>query len=252
MIGEQGQIQVSGFRCRVRSRRLEWWNIGMVNIPVLHRFANGFEKREIAMNGIYFLTGLSLSVLLSACASVRGPGDVNAGRHALINGNYQAAVSDFEAAEQLSPNYIYGGELRLGVLSFLGQAQYHTGNYTQARQTLLKALAQHKSDSVGRLYLGLTQYRLGEPEAGLRNVRAGIQGISNFLKTVSSSYALDYGQGWDPGGIIVTRIETALAMIDSGKIDWPKLISDGEFIAIAIEVEDNRFLQEETRFPGFQ
>ena len=101
----------------VRSRRLEWWNIGMVNIPVLHRFANGFEKREIAMNGIYFLAWLSFSVLLSACASVRGPGDLNAGRHALINGNYQAAVSDFEAAEQLSPNYIYGGELREGVLS---------------------------------------------------------------------------------------------------------------------------------------
>ena len=59
-----------------------------------------------------FLAWLSFSVLLSACASVRGPGDLNAGRHALMNGNYQAAVSDFEAAEQLSPNYIYGGELR--------------------------------------------------------------------------------------------------------------------------------------------
>ena len=41
-------------------------------------------------------------------------------------------------------------------------------------------------------------------------------------------------------------------MIDSGNIDWPKLISDEEFMAMAIEVEDNRFLQEETRFPGFQ
>jgi tetratricopeptide (TPR) repeat protein len=199
-----------------------------------------------------FLAWLSFSVLLSACASVRGPGDLNAGRHALMNGNYQAAVSDFEAAEQLSPNYIYGGELREGVLSYLGQAQYLTGNYAQARQTLQKALSQHKSDSVGRLYLGLTLHHFGEQKAALQNIKAGIEGIFNFLKTVNSSFALDYGQGWDPGGIIVTRIETALAIIDSGNIDWPKLISDGEFIAIAIEVEDNRFLQEETRFPGFQ
>jgi len=199
-----------------------------------------------------FLAWLSLSVLLSACASVRGPGDLNAGRHALMNGNYQAAVSDFEAAEQLDPTYIYGGELREGVLSYLGQAQYLTGNYAQARQTLQKALSQHKSDSVGRLYFGLTLHHFGEEKAALQNIKAGIQGIFNFLKYVNSSYALDYGQGWDPGGIIVTRIETALAMIDSGNIDWPKLISDGKFIAIAIEVEDNRFLQEETRFPGFQ
>ena len=190
--------------------------------------------------------------MLSACASVRGPGDLNAGRHALIDGNYQAAVSDFEAAEQLDPTYIYGGELREGVLSYLGQAQYLTGNYAQARQTLQKALSQHKSDSVGRLYFGLTLHQFGEEKAALQNIKAGIQGIFNFLKYVNSSYALDYGQGWDPGGIIVTRIETALAMIDSGNIDWPKLISDGKFIAIAIEVEDNRFLQEETRFPGFQ
>ena len=42
------------------------------------------------MNWTYFLAWLSFSVLLSACASVRGPGDLNAGRHALMNGNYQA------------------------------------------------------------------------------------------------------------------------------------------------------------------
>jgi len=196
-----------------------------------------------------FLAGISFSVLFSACASVRGPGDLNAGRHALINGNYQAAVSDFEAAEQLSPNYIYGGELREGVLSYLGQAQYLTGNYAQARQTLLKALSQHKSDSVGRLYLGLTQYRLGEQKAALQNIKAGIDGINNFLKSVSSSFALDYGQGWDPGGMIQNRIDTDLAMISSGNIDWPKLVSDGEWLAIMIEVADNSFLQERSRWP---
>ena len=196
-----------------------------------------------------FLAWLSFSFLLSACASVRGPGDLNAGRHALINGNYQAAVGDFEEAEQLDPTYIYGGELREGVLSYLGQAQYLTGNYVQAHQTLLKALAQHKSDSVGRLYLGLTQSRLGDRKAALQNIKAGIEGINNFLKSVNSSFALDYGQNWDPGNMIQSRIDTDLAMISNGNIDWSKLVSDGEWLAIIIEVADNSFLQERSRWP---
>ena len=201
------------------------------------------------MKKICFLAWLSFSFLLSACASVRGPGDLNAGRHALINGNYQAAVGDFEEAEQLDPTYIYGGELREGVLSYLGQAQYLTGNYTQAHQTLLKALAQHKSDSVGRLYLGLTQYRLGDQKAALQNIKAGVEGINNFLKSVNSSFASDYGQNWDPGGMIQNRINTDLAMLANGNIDWPKLVSDGEWLAIMIEVADNSFLQERSRWP---
>jgi len=205
------------------------------------------KKRERRL--CYFLAWLSFGVLLSACASVRGPGDLNAGRHALIAGNYQAAVSDFEAAERLDPTYIYGGELREGVLSYLGQAQYLTGNYVQARQTLQKALSQHKSDSVGRLYLGLTLHRLGEQNAALQNIKAGLDGINNFLNSINSSFALDYGQGWDPGGIIRSRMDTARAMISSGNIDWPRLISDGEWLAIAIEVEDNSFLQEQSRWP---
>jgi hypothetical protein len=37
-------------------------------------------------------------------------------------------------------------------------------------------------------------------------------------------------------------------MISSGNIDWPKLITDGEWLAIAIELEDNSFLQERLKW----
>jgi tetratricopeptide (TPR) repeat protein len=74
-----------------------------------------------------------------------------------------------QAAEQADPNYIYGTELREGVLSYLGRAQYLNGNYAQARQTLEKALSQHKGD-VARPYLGLTLYRLGDQKAALTNI----------------------------------------------------------------------------------
>jgi len=90
----------------------------------------------------HFLPGLWLSVLLSACAGVRGAEDVVRGKEALLAGDYQSALGYFQQAEQVDPNYIYGAELREGVSSFVGRAQYLTGNYPQARQTLHKALSQ--------------------------------------------------------------------------------------------------------------
>ncbi|HZM86852.1 MAG TPA: hypothetical protein VFF31_10030 [Blastocatellia bacterium] len=36
----------------------------------------------------HFLAGLLLNVLLSACAAIRGGGDVDQGRQALLAGNY--------------------------------------------------------------------------------------------------------------------------------------------------------------------
>jgi len=189
----------------------------------------------------YFLPWLLLSVLLSACAATRGAGEVVQGREALLAGNYQAALGYFQEAEQADPNYIYGAELREGVSSFLGRAQYLTGNYPQARQTLEKALSQHRSDNVARLYLGLTLYRLGDQKAGLTNIQRGMNGINNWLDYLNTNFALEFGQGWDPGGTIRGGIKTDLAMMSSGKIDWPKLIADGERLGIAVIQEEQNF-----------
>src|SRR5947209_4373868 len=185
-------------------------------------------KKEVTMKVRYFSAWLSLSVLLSACAAVRGGGDVEQGRQALLAGNYQAALGNFQNAEQADPNYVYGTELREGVLSFLGRAQYLTGNYAQARQTLEKALSQHRNDNLARLYLGLTLYRLGDQKAALTNIQRGLQGINNWLDYLNQNFRLEFGQDWDQGGTIRAGIKTDLAMISSGKVDWPQLIADGE------------------------
>ena len=87
----------------------------------------------------YFIAGLSLSVLLSACAAVRGGGDVDRGRQDLLAGNNQSALGYFQQAEQADPSYMYGTELREGVASFLGRTQYLTGDYAQARQNFGKS-----------------------------------------------------------------------------------------------------------------
>ena len=98
----------------------------------------------------HFLSLLLFSVLLSACGAVQSGGDVEQGRQALLAGNYQAALGNFQNAEKADPNYVYGTEIREGVSSYLGRAQYLTGNYAQARQTLEKALSQHRGDNLAR------------------------------------------------------------------------------------------------------
>jgi tetratricopeptide (TPR) repeat protein len=199
------------------------------------------EKKEITMKVTYFLSLLLFSVLLSACAAIRGGGEVDQGRQALLAGNYQSALGYFQAAEQTDPNYMYGAELREGVLSYLGRTQYLTGNYAQARQTLERNLSRHRSDNLARLYLGLTLYRLGDQKAALTNIQRGMEGINNWLNYLNQNFRLEFGQDWDPGGTIRAGIKSDLAMISSGKIDWPKLIADGERLGIAIEQEEQNF-----------
>jgi hypothetical protein len=117
------------------------------------------------------------------------------------------------------------------------QSSYLNGDYAQARSTLEKALAQHKSDNVARLYLGLTLARQGETQKGLQDIDAGMEGIYDFLDHMTDSFRFSFGKDWDPGRDIRSAIERDRAMIASGKIDWPALIADGEWIAMKIERE---------------
>jgi hypothetical protein len=198
-------------------------------------------KKEITMKVIHFLAGLSLSVLLSACAVVNTAGDIAQGRQAMLEGKYQLALDYFWTGDQIDPHYMYSAELREGVLSFLGRAQYLTGNYAQARQTLEKDLSHHRSDNVARLYLGLTLVRLGDRQAGLTNIQRGMSGIYNWLDYLNENFRFEFGQGWDPGGTIRAGIKSDLDMISSGKIDWSQLIADGEALGIGIEQEEDDF-----------
>jgi tetratricopeptide (TPR) repeat protein len=199
------------------------------------------------MKTVYFIAALSLTILLGACTTIRGGGDVDQGRQALLEGNYQRALGLFQDADRIDPKYVYGTELRAGVLSYLGRTQYLTGNYTQARQTLEKALSQHKSDNVARLYLGLTLYRLGDQKAGLTNIQRGMQGVSNWLDYINTNFRFEFGKDWDTGGTIRGGIKNDLAMISSNQINWPLLVADGERLGIGIEQEEEYFRDERSR-----
>jgi hypothetical protein len=68
-----------------------------------------------------------------------------------------------------------------------------------------------------------------------------MKGIDNWLNYLNTNFAQEFGQGWDPGGTIRADIKTNLAMISSGKIDWPKLVADGERLGIRVEQEEQNY-----------
>jgi len=193
------------------------------------------------------VAGASLTILLAGCATIEGSSDVDQGRQALLEGNYQRALGLFQDAQKVDPTYLYGTELREGVSSFLGRTQYLTGNYTQARETLERTLSRHKSDNIARLYLGLTQYRLGDQKAALTNIQRGMSGISNWLNYINTNFRYEYGKDWDVNGAIRADIKSNLAMISSGKIDWPQLVAGGERVGMAIEREEEIYRDEYAR-----
>ena len=192
------------------------------------------------MQVTYFLAMLLLSVLLSACANYQAGGYVQSGVQALLAGNNQVALSYFQTAAQQDPNYIYDTQLRLGVLSYLGRAQYLTGNYAQARQTLEQALAQNTNDNLAQLYLGLTQAQLGDNQAALKNIEASMKQIDSWLNYLNGNFP---GEGWDPGGAIQANIKNALAMISSGNIEWPRLFAYGESVGMGVAQQQETFRQ---------
>jgi len=195
----------------------------------------------------HFLAWSFLSIWLSACASFQAAGDIAQGRQALFKGNNQAALGYFQAAEQVDPAYVDDTELREGVLSYVGRAQYLTGNYAAARSTLEKALSQNPSDNIARLYLGLTLASQGETQKALPDIDGGMKGIYDLLNYITDTFRFGYGEYWDPGRDIRSAIEKNRAVIASGKIDWPTLIADGESIALKTEREPDEARQNQRR-----
>jgi tetratricopeptide (TPR) repeat protein len=202
------------------------------------------KTEEENMKVKYFPVLLLVSAWFSACGgSFQAGGYVQSGVQALLAGNNETALAYFQSAAQQDPTYMYGGIVSqgVGVLSFLGRAQYLTRNYAQARQTLEKALAQNKTDNLARLYLGLTQARLGDTQAGLQNIQASMKRIIALLNYLEGGGYED--AGWDPGGAIRGNINAALAMISSGNVEWNKLFVYGESVGLGVEQSEANFRQ---------
>jgi tetratricopeptide (TPR) repeat protein len=196
------------------------------------------------IRGLAFCLALSF---VAGCVSFQVPSDVQAGRQALIINNTDEALGYFQRAAERDPNYVFVSDaFRESVWTYLGRAQYRAGRLNQAQQSFQRALTVYPDDFMARLYLGLTQARLENPAAGLRDTQAGLKAMHEWLEYMQTSRA--YTAFWDPLRHIRSEIQKDLDMIGGKEVDWPKLIESAEWIGHQMEVEVDRVRQDERRF----
>jgi tetratricopeptide (TPR) repeat protein len=192
------------------------------------------------------LVSLACVLLLSGCASFQVAGQVQAGRQALLMNNPTQALTYLEQAVQTNPQYVYEAEsFREGVWTYLGRAQYAMGNLQDARRSFERALALHKDDYLARLYLGLTLARAGDRSAAVKQMESGLKGLRDWLQYMNDTGPFD--AFWDPLGEIRAEIDKDLAMISTKDMDWPKLISSGEWVGKMMEEEIDKVRRDERR-----
>ena len=198
----------------------------------------------------YLLVIWLLAIFFSGCAAggFQGGSDVAQGRQAMFRGDYPTALSYFQSAAQTNPNYIFGTELREGVFSYLGRAQYLNGQLAPARVTLQKAIALHKSDNLARLYLGLTLAREGDRKAGMTNIDSGLKGMGEFINYIVNTFQNSFGSFWDQNGSVRKSIAANQAMIASGNFDWATLIANCETLAMNYEQVEDIATQNQRQF----
>jgi tetratricopeptide (TPR) repeat protein len=193
------------------------------------------------------LISLACALLLSGCVSLQVAGQVQAGREALLRNNPTQALTFLEQAVQTNPQYVYeAASFREGVWTYLGRAQYATGNLQDARRSFERALALHKDDYLARLYLGLTLARAGDRSAAaLKQIESGLKGLRDWLQYMNDTDPFD--AFWDPLGEIRSEIDKDLTMISAKDIGWTKLISSGEWVGKRMEEEIDKVRRDERR-----
>jgi hypothetical protein len=116
-------------------------------------------------------------------------------------------------------------------------------------------MAQQGSDNnlaLAQLYLGMTQARLGDRQAGLRNIESGTKGINDFLTYIQQTFRYSFGQYWDTGNAIRNAANAVLGTIAAGNFDWSMLISNGEALALRFEREADQAKRDQEQQEGMQ
>ena len=184
------------------------------------------------------LTFFSLfcGVVLLGCTSIRVAGDVQKGRMQLMHGNPKVALTHFQSAAQLQPDYLLNFTLlNQGIWTYVGRAYYATDRLPEARQALEKARSRYDEDHLARIYLGLVLRRDGDSNQGLKELEAGLRGLNGWFEYVHHN--VREGHFWDPGRAIRGEIDRGLQLIASGNADWEGLTKSAEWIGHKTEME---------------
>jgi tetratricopeptide (TPR) repeat protein len=197
------------------------------------------------MRSLARLQLLLLVSLLAACAAMQIAGQVQRGRVALSARDHEAALSYFLEAAKGDPQYVYHYlGFSEGIWTYLGRAQYATGRYGEARQSLERALAADEYDNLARLYLGLALARGGDYNAGLREITAAMKAIHEWLDYINDVRRFE--PRWDPAREMRGAIEKVLAETPGRAIDSAQLIATAEWLGERLEREVE-FVREDER-----
>ena len=184
---------------------------------------------------------------LSGCASYQISGQVESGRRALLANDPERALPYLLEAAKNDPNYVYSYDLfRESVWTYLGRSQYATKKYSEARQSLERALALDKDDHLARLYLGLTLTRLGDSDQGVKEIEAGMKGIHDWLEYTER--ARPFEAYWDPARDMRKTIEKDLAGDAGREVGRDQLITDAEWVGKRLE-EEVEYVRRDRRRP---
>ena len=181
----------------------------------LHSFFGSGLGSRLCWIGAGFL----FLIFSGGCASFEVAREVQSGRAALRLGNPRAAISHFDAAARLDPDYITDFTLAdIGIWTYLGRSYYEAEDLDRARESLKRARNRTMDDYFARLYLGLILSQNGARKEGLAVLKSGLKGLEIWLETIPGRSP--DGKYWDPGGYLVRTVTQTLTILHGEEIDW--------------------------------
>jgi hypothetical protein len=111
------------------------------------------------MKAMHLLFPVALT-LFSACSAMNIQGEFAAGRQAFIRGDTSTALAHFRRIAERDPEFMMVSPVfRQSIWTYLGRAQYASGSFSEAKDSLEKGISHVNEDRLGRLYLGLALLR---------------------------------------------------------------------------------------------
>jgi hypothetical protein len=114
-----------------------------------------------------------------------------------------------------------------------------------ARAPLERAREIHSDDPIAALYLGLVLGRQGQRDRAIKELRAGLTGVKEWLEY--ADFNLPDGRFWDIDRRYRNHIDKTLETIATGEFAWSQLISDVEWLGAQLDEEVERARRREYR-----